>query len=261
MRICAGKIGAVLGLFVAFSGMSAMAAEQQVTWIGEGAEGGAMTQKEERILAEQANHLGLLAEKLSAAKETEQIITVVGGGTDSSLVNVAYFKKNETGTWTEEFCVPGYCGYNGMSADKREGDRRTPTGTYSFVTAFGILKDPGSQIAYKQLEEGDFWVDDSNSRYYNQMVNIRETARDWDSAEELMRITPSYNYVLALDYNTTDRIPGKGSAIFLHGIHPEKTWTEGCIAIPEEQMKRLLQELKPDAKIVIMPSLPLAVTE
>ena len=59
----------------------------------------------------------------------------------------------------------------------------------------------------------------------------------------------------------TDRIPGKGSAIFLHGIHPEKTWTEGCIAIPEEQMKRLLQELKPDAKIVIMPSLPLAVTE
>ena len=76
-----------------------------------------------------------------------------------------------------------------------------------------------------------------------------------------MRITPSYNYVLALDYNTDEPVPQKGSAIFLHGIHPEKTWTEGCIAIPEEQMKQLLQELGKDARIVIMPKLPAAETE
>ncbi len=254
-------MAAVLGFFLAMAGMSAMAAEQQVIMIGAAAEGGIMTHSGGGSPTKESNHLGLDVAKLSAAAETKQIVAVVGSGMDSSFVNVAYFKKNEDGSWTEVFCVPGYCGHNGMSTDKREGDRCTPTGTYGFVTAFGILPDPGSVMPYKQLEEGDFWVDDSNSRYYNRMVNVGRTARDWNSAEELMRITPSYNYVLALDYNTDEPVPQKGSAIFLHGIHPEKTWTEGCIAIPEEQMKQLLQELGKDARIVIMPKLPAAETE
>lgn len=247
-----------MGLLMAVTGMSAMAAEQQVILIGEAANGGTTAQHREESAEGQSNHLGLDVAKLSVAGETKQIVAVVGSGMDSSSVNVAYFKKSEDGRWTEVFCVPGYCGHNGMSADKREGDRRTPTGTYGFVTAFGILKDPGSRIPYRQLREGDFWVDDSKSPHYNQMVNVSSTARDWDSAEELMRITPSYNYVLALDYNTSDPVAGKGSAIFLHGIHPEKTWTEGCIAIPEEQIKLLVQEMEADGRIVIMPCIPQA---
>ena len=169
---------------------------------------------------------------------------------------MAYFKKQENGTWTEIFCVPGFCGYNGVSFDKKEGDRQTPAGTFGFVKAFGILPNPGSHFPYKQLDSSDFWVDDSNSRYYNQMVSVNEVVPDWNSAENLSQIAPSYHYVLALDYNTTERVPGKGSAIFLHGYHTWKTWTEGCIAIPEENMKQLVQELKPEAKIVILPSLP-----
>ncbi len=194
---------------------------------------------------------GIEIERLAAAQESKQVIVVVGSGMDSSRVQVAYFNQAEDGTWQEEFFVDGFCGYNGMSAEKREGDRRTPVGTYSFTNAFGIKADPGSVLEYKELDNYDFWVDDSSSKYYNQMVSTRTVAADWNSAEHLIKVNPCYNYSLALNYNM-ERIPGMGSAIFLHGLHPTKTWTEGCIAIPEDKVMQLITQVDAEAKIVIV---------
>lgn len=196
---------------------------------------------------------GINISALQAAQDTDQVITVVGSGMDSSRVQVAYFKKGADGVWNEEFFVPGYCGHNGMADDKREGDRRTPTGMYSFTSAFGIRENPGSVLPYKLLDSYDYWVDDSSSRYYNQMVSTKDTKKDWNSAEHLIGVSPQYNYSIALDYNTKERTPGKGSAIFIHGYHTWKTWTEGCIAIPEENMKTLIQNVDSDTRIVIVP--------
>lgn len=86
------------------------------------------------------------------------------------------------------------------------------------------------------------------------MVNTSQVQKDWNSAEHLIGVMPQYRYSLALNYNTEERIPGKGSAIFLHGLHTWKTWTEGCIAIPEEYVKLLVQQLGENARIVILPS-------
>lgn len=256
-------IALILGLAVFVGRTTAMAGPSQVILIGEAAKGEDGMQKEEStsfggqtketVSAEGGNSLGLDIAAIVPDAETRQLVAVAGCGMDSSDVKVAYFKRAQDGVWTEEFCVSGFCGYHGMAVDKKEGDRRTPVGNYGFVTAFGILPDPGSRMPYKQLDDGDFWVDDSSSPYYNQMVNTKEVAWNWNSAEELMRIAPAYHYVLALDYNTAERIPGKGSAIFLHGIDPKKTWTEGCIAIPQERVKQLIQELDSTARIVIMP--------
>ncbi len=246
--LTAAVLGAVFSVMPVL-GMAAMAEAAPVIMIGEAAEGGNGMQD-----GRASNSLGIDVKRLPIPVETRQLVAVVGTGMDSSLVNVAYLKTAEDGTWVEQFCVQGFCGYNGMAEDKREGDRRTPTGSYGFACAFGILPDPGSILPYKHLDSGDFWVDDSNSRYYNQMVNTSQVVPDWNSAEELARIAPAYHYVLALDYNMAERVPGKGSAIFLHGMDTRKTWTEGCIAIPEEQVKQLVQELEPAAQIVILPA-------
>lgn len=197
---------------------------------------------------------GIDIARLEAARSADQVIVVVGSGMDSSRIHVAYFKKSEDGDWNEEFYVSGYCGYNGMASNKKEGDRRTPVGTYGFTRAFGILADPGSILPYKQLDESDYWVDDSSSKYYNQMVSTKTTPATWKSAEHLIRVNPCYNYSLALDYNS-ECVPGKGSAIFLHGLHPTKTWTEGCIAIPEENVKTLVQQVDADTRIVVVSGL------
>lgn len=204
------------------------------------------------IQTAQKNESGIDIARLAAAQEADKVIVVVGTGMDSARITAAYFKKAEDGSWNEEFYVPGYCGFNGMAADKKEGDRRTPVGTYGFTKAFGILDDPGSILPYKVLDEYDYWVDDGSSKYYNQMVSAKTTPVTWKSAEHLIKVNPCYNYSLALDYNEAC-VPGKGSAIFLHGLHPTKTWTEGCIAIPEENMKTLIQQADENTRIVVVP--------
>lgn len=238
----------VLGAILAAAGMTSMAQED-----------GPGVQKRPETGSAALPEIDV--EKLDAAQDADQLVLVVGTGMDSSRVLVAYLTRNQDGNWTEQFCVDGFCGYNGMAVDKKEGDRRTPVGTYQFVTNFGILPDPGSLLPYKQVDEFDFWVDDSESRYYNQMVSTKNVVPDWKSAEPLAAVKPQYNYALALNYNTQERTAGKGSAIFLHGLHPWKTWTEGCIAIPEENVKLLMQQLGEGAKIVIMPQQPEGETE
>ena len=190
------------------------------------------------------------AAQLKAAGETDQIILVVGDGTGSSRAIVTYYSRDEGGNWQEVFAVPGYCGYNGLTADKKEGDRKTPVGSYRFTMAFGIYDNPGSVLDYHKVTGHDYWVDDSASSYYNQLVNTQSVPVSWNSAEHLIRIVPQYHYGLVLDYNS-DCVPGKGSAIFLHGYHTTKTWTEGCIAIPEEQMKILIQRVDENTRIIL----------
>lgn len=204
------------------------------------------------VVKKMTSESGIEIERLLAAQETDQVVIVVGSGLDSSFVNVAYFNKDEAGSWQEAFYVPGYCGYNGMSETKREGDRRTPIGTYQFTNAFGILDNPGSILDYKVLDNHDYWVDDSSSKYYNQMVSTKNVAATWKSAEHLIKVNPCYNYSLALNYNE-ECTPGMGSAIFLHGLHPTKTWTEGCIAIAEDKVAELIQQADAGTKIVIVP--------
>lgn len=271
MRKFGKKAAAFVLAFGSFAvwGMTAFAASSPVIVSGQGAKRQAepaavqSTQEEAEMAA--LNGLGIRLEELDAAKDpaVEQLVVVVGNGMDSSQVKLGYYVKNRENPadWNEEFVVDGYCGHNGMSVDKREGDRRTPVGTYSFIQAFGTLENPGAKLPYKQLDQYDYWVDDSDSIYYNQMVSTRQVEKDWKSAEHLMSVVPQYRYSLALNYNTQERTPGKGSAIFLHCYHDWKTWTEGCIAIPEANMKTLARQLDGAAKIVILPEVTGAVLE
>ena len=45
--------------------------------------------------------------------------------------------------------------------------------------------------------------------------------------------------------------PGLGSAIFLHCFGPAKPYTGGCVAIPVEQMRFVMQNVRPDCVVVI----------
>ena len=141
-----------------------------------------------------------------------QILTVAGTGDCNA--DISYYKK-ENGNWELKWTEKGYVGRNGITDNKKEGDGATPSGVYSFDLAFGLLDDPGSVLPYHKIVKGDFWVDDPASPHYNQLVNDKTTAKDWNSGENLIKATPYYNYALNLDYNK-ERTPGAGSAIFLH---------------------------------------------
>ena len=116
-------------------------------------------------------------------KDSNQIIFVVG--TKGYNAKIYLYDKEDDKTWTKRLSVDGYVGQNGITNNKKEGDRKTPSGIYGFDIAFGLAENPGTNIIYKQINKNDYWVDDPNSKYYNKWVDIMEVDKDFKSAEHL----------------------------------------------------------------------------
>ena len=183
--------------------------------------------------------------QLNVAKDTSQLILVSANG--SNYATVSMHTKGSDGYWADNYSVTGRVGKNGIGKTS-EGDKKTPTGVYTFGQAFGVADNPGSSRGYLKVNNSHYWVDDSSSIYYNKLVDISQTGKRWNSAEHLAKYPKAYKYAIAVNYNT-ECIPGKGSAIFLHCDTGNAT--AGCISIPESTMIYTLQNLHSDTKIVI----------
>ncbi len=182
-------------------------------------------------------------EDLQVAQDHDQLIMVSGSGTHAE---VSFHVKTD-GLWECVFETTGNIGRNGLGKE-REGDGKTPVGIFSITEAFGNRSDPGCILPYTHCDSNWYWVDDSDSRYYNKFVSTDDVDADWSSAEHINSIGSAYNYVLALSYNE-DCIPGKGSAIFLHCTSGSST--AGCIAIQQEYMRTLMETVTEDCAVVI----------
>lgn len=132
---------------------------------------------------------------------------------------------------------------------KREGDGKAPAGLFSLGTAFGFDTGAPTRLPYLQLRESTECVDDTASRFYNQIVDRNEVEPDWNSSEKMRRIG-EYKRGIVVDYNG-ERAAGRGSCIFLHHWSGPSSSTAGCIAMAEEDLLTLLSWLDPVAKPLI----------
>jgi L,D-peptidoglycan transpeptidase YkuD (ErfK/YbiS/YcfS/YnhG family) len=107
-----------------------------------------------------------------------------------------------------------WIGRNGMAPPgaKREGDGRTPSGTFGFEFFFGANPDPGVRFPHRMARAFDFWDDDPSSPLYNEWVD--DQYHSPGAGPEPMDVS-GYDYGAVIAYNTA-RTPGLGSAIFLH---------------------------------------------
>ncbi len=186
---------------------------------------------------------------LPEAEWANQLFVVAGY--EGTTAWVSLNEKDENGNWNMIMTTPGYIGKLGLGKTK-EGDAMTPVGTFSFDKAFGIAPDPGCQIPYTQVTDDTYWSGDQREGMkYNEMVSIKDYPDlDKDNSEHIMDYTRQYQYCLNIDYNR-ECIPGMGSAIFLHCLGPYKPYTGGCIAIPEDQMRVVMKNVRPDCVVVI----------
>jgi L,D-peptidoglycan transpeptidase YkuD (ErfK/YbiS/YcfS/YnhG family) len=146
------------------------------------------------------------------------------------------------GPWTARV------GYNGIAppGKKREGDGRTPSGTYGFSFFFGVEPDRGLSFPFRHAHAYDYWDDDPASARYNEWVNARK--RNPGADPEPMHQVPAYDYAAVIAYNT-GRVPGLGSAIFLHvGTGAA---TAGCVSLPRAELIKVLRWMKPSAHPLI----------
>ena len=55
--------------------------------------------------------------------------------------------------------TPGFIGKSGLGKTK-EGDGKTPVGTFHFNATFGIADDPGCKIPYTKVDDDTYWSGD-----------------------------------------------------------------------------------------------------
>ena len=183
-----------------------------------------------------------------------QIFVVAGLGMDRTTATVSMHERDEDGQWKQILSTPGYVGKNGLCLDEdhAEGCGQTPIGIYHFNKAFGIAADPGCALPYIQVSDDIWWSGDvGNGMHYNEMVDIREVPDlSKDDSEHIVDYEYQYQYCLNISFNE-DGTPGRGSAIFLHCFGPTKPYTGGCVALPENIMKLVMQNVREDCVVVI----------
>lgn len=187
------------------------------------------------------------AAELPAAKTADQLVVVKYKS--GSTATLTMHEKGSDGIWRQLLSSTAYVGKNGIGKTK-EGDKKTPTGTFNLKTPFGIKANPGTSLDYVKVTKYHYWCGTSGSKYYNQLIDTRLINRERTSSDEyLINYKGVYNYAAFIDYNASGTA-GKGSCIFLHCTGSNK-YTAGCVAIPESVMIKVLKKLKPGCKIVI----------
>lgn len=138
-------------------------------------------------------------------------------------------------------------GANGVArpGEKVEGDKMTPSGSYTLTEALG--RDPvvNTKLAYRQATDNDAWDERPDSPTYNQWVSgeaAKGLTERLGADSELMRVC------IVVDYNRWPAVPGKGSAIFIHRAHPDGAGTLGCIGFEKDDLDWLLATLDPAKK-------------
>ncbi|MFJ7726112.1 L,D-transpeptidase family protein [Neobacillus sp. NPDC097160] len=187
-----------------------------------------------------------IADQFTKVSNNHQLILVTAAGYNTNKAKIRTFEKVDN-KWFEQLNVDGFIGKEGFATVMSEGGKSSPRGKYTIGTAFGRYQNPGIKLPYRQITADDVWVDDSNSSLYNTWQKASENNGRWSSAER-MDIS-AYNYGFVINYNTAERIPGVGSAIF---FHVSSSYTLGCTATAQNNVISILKWLDPSKNPVII---------
>ena len=172
----------------------------------------------------------------NTSRLTDDIILVV----DHSL---SHWSKQADGSWQMNYYTYAGYGKNGLSAERKEGDKTTPIGSFPLLTAFGTAENPGTQMPYRSVTPYSYWADASNTWVGSTAPLAGEHLIDYYQ----------YKYAMAIGFNLNPMVPGKGGAIFLHCKSRDWWYTAGCVSVPEYSMVELLRLTHEGAYIIIVP--------
>jgi L,D-peptidoglycan transpeptidase YkuD (ErfK/YbiS/YcfS/YnhG family) len=146
--------------------------------------------------------------------------------------------------------IPVALGRGGIRANKREGDGGTPQGSFRPRQLWwrgDRHSRPRTFLPVRAIRAEDAWCEDPADRHYNRLIRLgREQGGD-----RLTRADHLYDFIVEIDHNTRPRIPGRGSAVFLHLARGNFGPTAGCVSMTEAAMLQLLRRLGPRTRIII----------
>ena len=187
--------------------------------------------------------------KLDAARDAEQMIVVAGVGKSTAYITM--HEKDQDGKWKQIIATPGFIGLEGLGPADID-HTYTPVGTYTIDMAFGLADDPGCQMEYTKVDEDYYWSGDTRKGMrFNKMVSITDLPDlNTEDSEHIADFDYAYQYVLNMGYNAECE-PKKGFAFFLHSFRCNRPYTGGCVAVPEDIMRFIMQKVRPGCRITI----------
>lgn len=190
--------------------------------------------------------------------DARQALVAVAETWDSVSGKLFRSTKGKDGRWRQE--GPGIdvdFGVHGLvwSTEKLEGDGKSPAGVFGLGPVYG--REPRAnagniRMEYSVITPGLEAVDDPKSLYYNQIVDKDAIlACDWLTSEKMSEID-LYDLVVSVQHNWPERVPNRGSAIFLHRWRVPGEGTAGCTAMDLNELRKLVEWLDPEAQPVMV---------
>ena len=160
------------------------------------------------------------------------------------------FVKNKHTLQLGEFKLKCCIGKKGLTSHKKEGDKKTPKGIFKLGQLFyrkDKIQKPETKLKSSIIKKNFGWCDDAtDKKNYNRLIKRKNVKK----SEKLFRRDYKYDLLVTIRYNTTKRILGNGSAIFIHLTKDYKA-TAGCIALNKKDFLILLKLIDKDTKIKI----------
>ncbi|MFD7026826.1 L,D-transpeptidase family protein [Streptomyces sp. NPDC059917] len=171
---------------------------------------------------------------------TRQLLLVEGPSWESSRATAALCTRPDADAdWSCADRWPARNGARGWSAARGYGDLTSPVGVFTLTDAGGLLpQPPGTRLPY-----------DEDAAFVASGRGV-----------EGEPLAGSFDHVVAIDFNRNRGTspldpgrpegPGPGGNIWLHVDHGGPS--QGCVGVPREAMRRILQALDPAAQPVVV---------
>lgn len=171
-----------------------------------------------------------------------------------STAKIYCYQKSSKGYWWDiagsgkALTEKAFIGKEGADFDIKKDSKKTPLGFYAVSEGFYIGKKPKTTFSMFEITDDTYLVTDPSSKYYNQHVEGTKK-KDWKSADHLIDNKEANKYGLVVGFNTDSPADKKlASGIFMNiGSEP----TEGCIALPETELKAIIEWLDNDSSCYI----------
>jgi len=159
--------------------------------------------------------------------------------------------KNKYTLQVDEFIFRCSIGKNGSTVKKKEGDKKTPKGTFEIQHLY-FRKDrkqkPTTLLKCVEIKKDMGWCDDTRfPKKYNKLCKIEKNIK----SEKLTRKDNKYDLLIPIKYNFKKPISGHGSCIFIHLTKDYKP-TAGCVALREKDFLIMLKLIRKNSKIKII---------
>lgn len=195
--------------------------------------------------------------------DAKQMVVCIAPNDTSSEGTLQRFQRDTSGQWQPVGKPwPVLFGRGGLAwgrglhppqpgRQKATGDHSNPAGLFKIglVLGYAPTLPAGSKAwPYHQVTDRDAWIDDAKTGLpYNHLYTLPPGAPfpPWWEKEKLHLGDSAYEWLVLIEHNYDNPVPGAGDLIFFHIRRGEHYRTAGCTTMKQEDLEAMIKWLDP----------------